>query len=170
MRFPLSKPRLPYLADGITANGRSANIILSCSAANIKATFGDNGRAEPAGGVRQARPAVTGVVGHRRIMCNLITMTIPTSRWPYSHEPETATLARTLRRPRLRGRRYRCRALCTPSMGVSSWGANPLQEISIDELLAKDKVGTVKFRLKEVWSKSASPRTETPYKAQPEDE
>jgi hypothetical protein len=40
----------------------------------------------------------------------------------------------------------------------------------MEELLAKDKVGTARSRLKEVRSKPASPRTETPYKAQPEDE
>ena len=54
-------------------------------------------------------------------------------------------------------------------MGANLKGLSPLQEIRIDELLAKDKVGIVRFRLKEVWSKTASPRTEMPYKAQPED-
>lgn len=54
-------------------------------------------------------------------------------------------------------------------MGANLKGQSPLQEVRIDELLAKDKVGIVRFRLKEVWNKSASPRTETPYKAQPED-
>jgi len=56
------------MADGITADGRSATIILTRSPANIKGTVVNNGRAEPAGGVRQARPAVTGTVGHRRML------------------------------------------------------------------------------------------------------
>jgi len=56
------------MADGITADGRSATIILTRSPANIKGTVVNNGRAEPAGGVRQARPAVTGDVGRRRIL------------------------------------------------------------------------------------------------------
>ncbi len=59
---------------------------------------------------------------------------------------------------------------CTPSMGANSWGSSPLQEVSVHELLAKDKVAAARPRLKEVWSKPASPRTGTPYKAQPEDE
>jgi len=55
-------------------------------------------------------------------------------------------------------------------MGANLWGSSPLQEVRVYELLAKDKVGTARFWLKEVWSKSANSRTETPYKAQPEDE
>ena len=55
-------------------------------------------------------------------------------------------------------------------MGANLWGSSPLQEVRIRKLLAKDKAGTARVRLKEVWSKSASPRTETSYKAQPEDE
>ena len=60
--------------------------------------------------------------------------------------------------------------LVTPSMGTNSWGSSPLQEVRIEELLAKDKVGAARPRLKEVRSKPANPRTETPYKAQPQDE
>jgi len=39
------------------------------------------------------------------------------------------------------------------SMGTNSWGSSPLQEVRIEELLAKDNVGAARLRLKEVRSK-----------------
>jgi len=72
--------------------------------------------------------------------------------------------------PGTRRQRVPSGGLCTPCMGANSWGSSPLQEVSVHELLAKDKVAAARPRLKEVRSKPASPRTGTPYKAQPEDE
>ena len=38
--------------------------------------------------------------------------------------------------------------LCTPSMGANSWGSSPLQEVSVHERLATDKVAAARPRLK----------------------
>jgi hypothetical protein len=61
----------------------------------------------------------------------------------------------------------RCTPWCTPGMGASLWGASPLREVRILEPVAKDKGAPVRVGPEEVWSKPASPRTGTPYEAQP---
>ncbi len=66
-----------------------------------------------------------------------------------------------------RPKAIRCRQWCTPGMGASLWDGSPLREVRLSEPLAKDKGAPARVCPEEVWSKPASPRTGTPYKAQP---